>query len=91
MTPRRTQLHSAALAIAIATASCATSAPVPATATAFPPEARRKSPPVGLDSTSLKAGALTSAVSIRDDVGRPKTLGGPGDASRLVLFYRGHW
>ncbi|MCO4762161.1 MAG: hypothetical protein KC502_11695 [Myxococcales bacterium] len=57
----------------------------------FPPEARRTTKPVGIDSRAVQIGAQTARTSLLAADGSNVTFGGPAAKETLLVFYRGHW
>jgi hypothetical protein len=76
-----------------ATSATATATAAPATAAKpkFPPEARRKTPPTGIETSALQVGALVPELVVPDDRGGTLRIGGLAPRPTLLLFYRGHW
>ena len=69
----------------------ATQAPTTAAKPKFPPEARRKTPPTGIETSALQVGALVPELVVPDDRGGTLRIGGLAPRPTLLLFYRGHW
>lgn len=82
---------SASATSAPATSAPATQAPTTAAKPKFPPEARRKTPPTGIETSALQVGALVPELVVPDDRGGTLRIGGLAPRPTLLLFYRGHW
>jgi len=57
----------------------------------YPPEALRKTQPVGIKARAVTIGAATAATTLLDQNGNAVRFGGPSNEETLVVFYRGHW
>lgn len=76
---------------AVTPAPTATPALVAAAKPVFPPQARRKTPPGGIETAALAVGALVPELRLPDDRDGLLRIGGAAPRPTLLLFYRGHW
>ncbi len=57
----------------------------------YPPEARRNTPPEGIEARAAAVGKRAPTIAISDDKGAFIAIGGERLKPQLVLFYRGAW